>query len=228
MSQQCISCNAFVAPDAEKCGDCKAKNIDERLCKVCRQKMPVGALRCNGCGNYQNRLWRFVLVVVSFAPLLTFLTAIVSVVFYFNEYSSHTHFKVATADNDIIYVKVWNTGRKPSALLGFRLVFDASRDKEARLTLNPVDMQNAINVIEQGAAVPIKLQLAIKRLLPPDDQSRQYVKADLADVIRNPSAQKATLFIDVQESRDDAGEHHTIVDRFSADRISEFIAGRWP
>jgi hypothetical protein len=144
--------------------------------------------------------------------------AVLSVWWFFADYRSHTEFKVARADMNFVYLKVWNTGRQPSALVGYRLRFDKKSDKEVVLTLRNSDAESSKNVIASGAPVDIAIALSDWKGLTPGDV-RQLAGWD--------STQRMTLFIDVQESWDDAGEHHVREDHFLSARIAPLIRYNW-
>jgi hypothetical protein len=229
VSQLCTSCHEVIRDGAERCDRCKKAEEARRSCVVCRELLQVpGARRCNNCSTYQDRFWRHVPLIASAAPIVTVITAIVSVWFYFSEYHSDTHLKVATAESEVIYLKAWNTGRKPSVLLGARLVFDSVPDKQLTLGLAPEQVMSATNVIESDKPVMIELQQRIRESLPAAEKRKQYEPGDVQELRKDLTTQWTTLYVDVQESSDDPGEHHTRRDRFLADRISAFINGRWP
>ena len=75
---------------------------------------------CGKCSTDQKKPGRWLPIIAGVGSQVTMLigviTAIVSAYFYFSTYHSETHFNFATADADLIYVKVWNTGHKPSVL----------------------------------------------------------------------------------------------------------------
>ncbi|MGH7487943.1 MAG: hypothetical protein ACREMY_20435 [bacterium] len=191
--------------------------------------MPAGARRCYACGTYQGMpylpVWTTVLTMLG--GTITVATAVVSAWFFISDYRSHTEFKVARADQKFIYLKVWNTGRKPAALVGYRLRFDDIPDKEAVLKLRNDDEETAKNVISSGSPVDIVLRIPVWKTLPADELAKQFTATEVQALPHWASEQKMTLVIYVQESSDDAGEHHTREDRFKSERVSAFIDQYW-
>ena len=86
-------------------------------------------------------------------------------------------------------------------------------------------MKGAPNVVEFGAATPLKLEQQLTDSLPPELKARQYEKADLEPLGKNLSEEPVTLFIEVQES---SGAHPTLEEHFPEYRIASFIEGRFP
>src|ERR1700682_1012448 len=165
----CGVCMEAMPIGAQKCTKCSS--WQDKPCLTCMQRMPPGARRCNGCATYTNwlrRSWGYVgsgrVLLLALITVIT--TAILPLRTYFSERDSHTVIKVTGSDASHVYVKVWNTGRKPSALVGYRLMFDGLRGSERELELDE-DEQRRKSVIEpQKEPVTIGLSPPKKQDVP--------------------------------------------------------------
>lgn len=206
-----------------------AKDEDDTHCVVCREPMHPEARRCKHCDTYKKcpNLPMIITILSVIGGFLGVVSAIAPAWFYVSEYHSNTQLKVSRANTDVIFVKVWNTGRHPSALVRYRLVFDEIPAKQATLLLSTADTETANNVIDHGAPVLIRLQASIREQLPKSILEKEYTKPDLDDLHGDRYSKTMTLFVDVQESNDSAGETHTRFDRFPAEQIKPFLSATW-
>src|SRR5947207_15004346 len=121
--KKCIACGRESEDVEQKCPDCGSV-LKPDICKTCGKAMPKDAKRCNECSTYRDS-WRHLPIVAQIAQILGGVVlvggAIVSVVFYFSDRDSHTHFLLASPDSTSVVIKVWNTGKKPSQLVGYHL-----------------------------------------------------------------------------------------------------------
>jgi hypothetical protein len=206
VKRNCITCGNELPED----GQCTAHK-DAIICDTCGKAMPKDAKRCNACSTYK-RFPRMPLVTSVFT-ILGASTVVVSAAWsaytYVTDARSHTQFKVATADASDIFVKVWNTGRKPSVLVGYRLRYDKTPNPEVPLVLSTADNAEAKNVIAAGGTVLVALE--------------RPSTSDAPALPATSSPQGMTLRIDVQESSDDPGEAHRREDSFSSERIAAFL-----
>jgi hypothetical protein len=200
------------------------------LCNSCGNVLPKGATFCAECKLYQD--WRrhvpiYGTIVALCVGIIAAGTAVKGVWTYVSDYDSNTRFKVTSSDADHVYLKVWNTGHRPSTLVAYRLLFDESRENEVLLDLDTRTREAGNNVIDPG--VPVKIGLTRALLTEPySNHVEQYraerVKHALAGKLFNDVPM--TLIVDVEESSDSSGEsHQERRDRFTANRIHEFIEG---
>jgi hypothetical protein len=233
-TRTCISCGEEISPTARRCKLCNAANGDVRWCKVCREPMPFKAKVCNACNSHRG-LFRYLPTSHTTLGLLTGLFGVIATVFtaanYLLDRNSNTRFKVTSSDDVRIYLKVWNLGKKTSALSAYRLEFDKDLHlPTVPLRLSDDDKKKAMSVIEPGASVT--LGLTIPKLEPLAPYTKEDVVKALAD--ESGSEKAVTLEIDVEESDDPREAHlgnprrlfHTRSDTFPVNRIAEFITGR--
>jgi len=231
----CIACKSELAPEAQRCDVCRSKQ-KLRLCLICRKAIPARAERCNECQSYQGR-WRkrlqfWAAAFLAVSTIFTLISGGASGYSYVFDSFSHTRFKVTSSDDLRIYTRVWNTGRKPSTLVGFRLLFDGLPGKELPLVLSEHDQSEATNVVPGGAPVKIGLARVVNPPLPAmrskrtaDDDAVQKLFTGAWD------DRHLTLEVKVEESIDPwcpwnfFRATHTRTDRFPAGRISEFVRG---
>jgi hypothetical protein len=199
--------------------------------------MPDGAGRCNECSTYQGkrRHLPFIAAVALFvSSLYGLISGGCSGFSYLMDRNSDTKFKVTSSDEQRVYLRVWNTGRKPSTLVGFRLVFDDMPGKEATLELSDKDQPEATNVIASGSPVKIGLSIPMTESIPAAQRGKQYTDKERNSLLVSRWIDRPlTLEVDVEESDDPCcfgfawRSHHTRSDRFPAVRISRFITGTW-
>ena len=229
----CIVCGDDLLPDGT-CGNCGSSQ-EKDFCETCRKAMPAGAKHCNACNSYKK--WRRHLPIVSAIASMSggsvlVASAVVSVFLFFYKSCSDTHFRVGRSETASvgaeapIYVKVWNTGREPSTLVGYHLLFDNVCGKETTLALTPSDSTEAKNVIASGAPVVIKLTTPPRDQLPKSLRDIQYQKSDV-EPLDWQHTHPMTLIIDVQESYNHPGRHHPLKDQFLSERIASFIASNF-
>lgn len=185
-------------------------------CDVCGKAMPKEAKRCNACGTYK-RLW-FLPPLTSIMTILGGTTIVISAVYsactIISDLRSHADFRFATANNKAIAIKVWNTGRKPAVLLGYRLKFDALPEEQRMLLkLSRGDTAAANNVIA-GNTAPVTIWL---ETIP---DARRYTDTEVKALPGSPSTHKVTLYVDVQES---SGHRHTLEDHFTEARLEAYL-----
>lgn len=226
--RKCVVCGSKMSDSDIRCPMCHSVQKLKR-CVVCKKAIPKGANYCNDCKSYQG-LRRYLPISSTVPALLVAIlavltTAVVPLISYYNERNSHTLFKVTGADTNHVIVRVWNTGRKPSTLIGYRLKSDRVPGKEFMLDLQGEDKQNARNVIVQGQIV--KLTNPAMDMIPTAQRGKQFTKDDWTTLSGNGSLSDVTLTleIDIQESDDmeEQGKFRTRPDQFTADRIGEFI-----
>ena len=75
---------------------------------------------------------------------------------YLSDRDSYTRFKVTSANDDHVILKAWNTGRRPSTLVAYRVICDEWPAKEVTLDLSDKDKLEAMNVIAPGNPVKIR------------------------------------------------------------------------
>ena len=231
--RKCVACGYDL--EATPCPICQSTQL-MKLCDICKKAMPQEADRCNACSSYQGKRKHL--------PFLAAMALFVSSVFglvsggssgvsYLIDQDSHTKFKVTSSDDKRLYLKVWNTGRKPSTLIGFRLIFDQMPNKEAMLELSDVDQPDATNVIAPGPPVKIGLSIPLESTIPASQRGKQYSDKERHDLlVASPRTERPlTLEVDVEESDDPCcfwnliplRTHHARSDKFPAARISKFI-----
>jgi hypothetical protein len=137
-----------------------------RLCVVCAEKLADAALRCNECGSRQNT-WRRILSestlkwVIAVFLIIGNLAAAGS---YFADRQSHTQIKMTRADENYIYLKAWNTGKKPSALTEFKLCFPPavgvdSTELEPAIG-DPDQKEHVSSVVPPAGSIEVALRVA--------------------------------------------------------------------
>jgi hypothetical protein len=197
--------------------------------------MPKEASRCTECSSFQGGA-KYFLFYASLAALISasfgLVSGGVSGFSYVADRNSDTKFKVTSSDERRVYLKVWNTGRKPSTLIGYRLIFDKAPNKEAMLDLSDKDQPAATNVIEPGSFVKIGLAIPLEEMIPKSRKQSQYSEKERRELLPSPwPEQPLTLELDVEESDDPCcfgipiRTYHTHKDKFPAGRISQFIIG---
>jgi hypothetical protein len=229
--KKCVVCAGEIPADDKICPGCN-RNPDGQQCDNCKKRMPAEARFCNECKSYQS--WRWYFSVAAFSLLAGVITAVQGLhlgATYLSELDSHTKFKVSSADERHLYLRVWNTGRKPSVLVAYHLHFNGNPPlKDATLQLSDENAAEARNVIVSGSPVKIELTMGSDSLeILPDAGNNQNTKARITPGL---GSQSVVLDVDVEES-DDPSEgfrpwitprkFHTRRDAFSIDRIKPFI-----
>jgi len=235
--EKCLVCGApLLLPDMPKCEKCKSAQDEQ--CNVCGERMLPKAVFCNQCKSYQQT-WRrvfanFALTTSLILAAFAVGSAVSSAFFYIRDYHSDTRFKVASAEKNVLYLNVWNTGNKQSTLLHYHLRFGRIDINDVDLDLTRGDRQDAKNVIASGKPVKLGLWAPHDLVLTSSWTGREYEKAEIEHLL---SDKNLRLEIEVEESDDPSREHlcgliparlfHTKSDEFAADRISDFIYARW-
>jgi hypothetical protein len=237
-TKKCIACGNEILRDTTPCPICKSDPIGEE-CNNCKKRMPKGAPFCTECKLYQSKrkhlptiaTW-FTLLLASFAVV----SGVLSAWTYLAERDSHTRFKVTSADELHIYLKVWNTGRQPSMLVAYHLRFEGNLPiKDVMLQLSKDDVVAARNVIPAGQPVKIGLTMtgpSSLEIASTADKS-QNTKDKLSKIL---GSQTVVLDVDVEESDDPRPggfcncikprTFHTQSDTFPVDRIKTFVVSR--
>ena len=233
---KCIACGNELPQDSTTCPLCLSPQ-KLKICQICGKAMPRNAERCNGCTSYQR--WRrhiqfWAAFALAIGGFFTLISTGWSGVVYVLDRNSDTKFKVTSSDDLRIYLRVWNTGRRPSTLVGYRLIFDDSPRKELELDLSDKDQPEATNVIAPGGAVAkVSLARALLSTIPAASRRKQYTEPELQELLHDPKSpwvdRLLTLEVDVEESSDPwcpwnlFRSHHTRTDRFPAGRIQKFV-----
>lgn len=212
----------------ENCPVCESP-VKLNLCALCGKAMPLLAVRCPHCNTFRQP-WRKRLQLWSIqATWISAIFALISAGFagisYINEHMSHTALRVTGSDQTSIHLQVWNTGLRPSMLVGFRLVFDDQPEKEVTLDLTEQDQPGATKFIAAGQQLTVDVSRAIPR------SGRRYDNAELRKLLCGPAwtNRRVALQVDVQESIDPwcpwnlFRPYHTRVDDVPAGRVSDFI-----
>ena len=227
--KKCVVCGSEVSRDEKaSCPVCHF-NPDGMTCNNCKKRIPMKAVFCNECKTYQGVRQYFNIAATVLSLMLASFAVINGVYLaatYLSDRNSHTRLKVTGAEQNLIYLKVWNTGRKPSTLVTYRLKFDGL-PKAKELTLqqfNETSTPEAQNLILPGKdPVTISLGLPIRADLPEPQRSKQYSDDELGPLKKAPLGQiSAVLEVDVEES-DDEGTTELRQDHFRADRIEKLM-----
>jgi predicted nucleic acid-binding Zn ribbon protein len=222
--KECVVCkNPLELNEANECKLCGAIQKLNR-CVVCGKAMPPLSQYCSECKSYQGWWRRQFSVSPAIPALLTVLlgvvtTGLIPLFSWWMERNSYTIVKVTGADPNHIFMKVWNTGRRPSTLVAYRLKFDKYPKKEFVLDLSQEDKKNATNVIASGQ--PQRIMLTD----PAWPQNKPFT-ADEWRQLTSQSPVASSLEVDVRESddiEDEAAKIHTRHDHFNADLIAAFL-----
>ncbi|HEV7921840.1 MAG TPA: hypothetical protein VGR02_13710 [Thermoanaerobaculia bacterium] len=162
---RCEDCGTKFEPGGKRCTKCNAWEgaRDPEQCRICRGRMLKGAVRCATCQSYRG--WRRVLAIPP--AILTTMTALLAIgTLFMQTYSSvryrdsNTRVIDATADGNVLYVAVANSGQAPSSLRTFDLLFAdklidvridvMSEHKKAGLRLLPGRGQAWIGLLVEG------------------------------------------------------------------------------
>lgn len=206
-------------------------------CNNCKKRMPKGAPFCTECNLYQSKRKHLPAIATWFSLLLAsfaVVSGVLSAWTYLAERDSHTRFKVTSSDEHRVYLRVWNTGRKPSTLVGFRLVFDDMPNKETMFELSDKDQPEATNVIASGSPVKIGLSIPMTEAIPASRLGKQYTDKERSTMLVSRWIDRPlTLEVNVEESNDPCcfgfswRPHHTRSEKFPAARISRFMTVTW-
>ncbi len=225
--KKCVVCDCEMLEGDEICTACEFGQA-ARQCVNCRKRIPADAKVCAICKAYQ-RWWRMLSEFASAVPIIAIIalaSGIYTASSYLSDRNSHTVLKVTGADQNMIYMNVWNTGRKPSALVGFRLKFDqlsATKETTLQQPLKDVTEQASNVIVPYAAPVTITLGLPRQSDLSNAQRAKQYSKDELSTLSNKELGKLAmTLEVDVEESDDDNTAQQRR-DHFKADRIEEFM-----
>lgn len=224
-TKSCVVCELSMPAAEEKCPTCGSLQRLQ-LCVVCKAAIPLDADYCNQCKSNQGRIGRHLplsaTVPALLALLLTLVTsAIVPLYSWWMERNSHTFVKVTGANPQYIVAKAWNTGRRPSTLVAYRLTCDAVSGRAFFLDLSRDDKLDAKNVIESRAPQRIRLSIPVA-----DPQQPPQPQMTDSDRLIMASAAVLTLEVDIKESDDlegTAGKIHHYRDRFDRKLIEPFL-----
>lgn len=212
----CVACDSEIPGDADTCSICTFKQTPT-FCVNCKKRIPVSAKLCSVCKTYQ-RWWRFLSEFTTALPAVA-LAAMVSGVWtagtYLYDRNSHTNFKFISANANVVYLTVWNTGQKPSALLGGRLSFGGLPIDDVALLLPDIDVRQAKTVIHKDDRALIALN--VSPFLGLHNGKYAYTKQEVNDKLKS---QKVTLYLYVNESD---GETVAPSDVVTVNRLQEFI-----
>jgi predicted nucleic acid-binding Zn ribbon protein len=199
--KHCVVCDRDILVQAEQCEFCNAAQR-KRPCLVCKQPIPEDARICNGCKKYQN-WWRHLTISQLTLSLLISLVAVfppaITAITYFRDYDSHTYAILTNADANAIDLYVWNTGRKPSAILTCVLNFGDVPIQNAEL--DPVDRTKV--VVPPNGYTTIKLTIPeLKKEakpIPPNTHKELWIEVEESSnphhVLRIPLPQNLVLDI---------------------------------
>jgi len=217
----CEFCKEPIPLSALRCNACDSYQ-NGKQCRICKEPLPEGALKCNKCGTYSSwqRYFGVSSTVLSLlVALVASLSPAITAVSNFIDRDSHTNFKLATTDDNFLYLAVWNTGHKASALLGGHLNFGSLPIDDVELDLPEADSQDAKNVIPKEDRVRIEMTVPVFQGLRKGDYI--YTKEEIQKILLGP--QRVTLFLNIEESN---GKTTLARDTFPIERIQKFIMGR--
>jgi hypothetical protein len=228
MKKRCVVCdNEIPRNEKKECPVCSCKP-DGKECTNCKRWIPLGASFCSRCMLYGGLRRHFNMAATALSLVIALFAVIRGFYLtgaYLSDRNSHTRFKVTGSDQSHVYLRIWNTGRKPSALLSYRLKFaDLPAAKELTLQQFNEDEKKATNLIVPGKdPVSIALGLPLREELPAAQQSKQYTSDELRTLRQKPLNEISVILeIDVEES-DDEGTSQPRRDQFKADRINKLI-----
>lgn len=170
-------------------------------CALCKEPIPRGAKVCKVCKAYQNSWPRRLLLAGTMAPQVVAVLAIVSNILLIStllDTESHTDFRVASADNTEIHLRIWNSGKKASSLLSFQLTFDDVDVGPVVLMVNPDD-EDKVSVIEPGNPITVLLNA------PHTPDLQLHTKSGIAlspqdALVRIGNSKKMRMEVEIQES----------------------------
>jgi hypothetical protein len=167
--------------------------------------------------------------------MMVALCAVISNMFtagsYLSDHESRTSFKVTSIDAKVLHLKVWNTGRKPSRLVGYRLRFFG----QLMIEDSTLDQADGDAVIQPGSSmnVGVTVKELLRSRLRPGGEER-HTKNDVKAQLRE---HKQPLMLQVEVDVEESGHLWNLtdqpfvvtkIDRVSADRVKDFILGRIP
>jgi hypothetical protein len=164
----CANCGEEIPKTATKCKHCSALQYETKQCAVCGQYIPVKAKRCTECDSYQSSILRFgssmtalalmVAVLTQIASILSQLTIVEENVERFLNRNSKTTVTFQNATENVINITATNTGRKPSELRRFRLVFGDPSVEDTDLEVASNASQGVANIVPANGGTTISLK----------------------------------------------------------------------
>lgn len=230
--KKCFGCGVEILRDAETCTVCLSVQAPN-FCVECRNRIPAKANLCTICKSFQPwwRIFPKVTAALPVAAFLAMLSGIYSVATYLSDRNSDTRFMVASADANLLHLKVWNSGKKPSRLIRYRLKFSGNRMIEDAI----LDQAEGDAVIPFG--VPVNVGLSVKELarsVKPGSNER-YTKDEIASSLSDDKSLAVTVEVEVDV--EESGHLWQLISRpfvvprsdpLQARSIKEFILGRIP
>lgn len=202
----CLKCKSETGGEA-KCPVCGALQPNAKPCRICRELINFDSKYCNTCKSYQG-LFRYVslsqTMVALLAAVLSLLLALIPQVDNFLRRESNTSFTVVGADSDAIYVRVMNSGRKPSIIRNCSLAIAGVKDSITLDLLNK-DTHDAKNVIGPASEATVGLTATGTSSIPLD-----------------------TTLVTLEMNIDESSGARVKREQFPAKRIREFFLGKKP
>lgn len=237
--RKCKACDRAYPETKTVCPACRFPAPWNEPCVICKSPIPEGAKLCNECQSYQGRLRRHFPISGTALALLgsiitVFVTAVVPATSYLLNLESRTRFKVTSADNLALHLTVWNTGQKPSVLIGCRLNFGKLPIEDVALLLADEKAAKAKSLIQHGD--PVLVRATVEELnLRKRGRRENYTREDIVRLLADNPDEPLTLNLDVEESNDSADswqfvllgrDVHTRKDTFPVHTASQFILWR--
>jgi RNA polymerase subunit RPABC4/transcription elongation factor Spt4 len=202
----CLKCKSETGGDP-KCPVCGALQRNAKPCGICRELINFESNYCNACKSYQG-YFRYVslsqTMVALLATVLSLVLALIPQVDNFLRRESNTSFTVVGADGDAIYVRVMNSGRKPSIIRTCSLSIAGIKDPITLDLLNK-DTHDAKNVIGPASEATVGLTATGTSSIPLD-----------------------TILVTLQMNIDESSGVRVKREQFPAKRIREFFLGKKP
>jgi hypothetical protein len=204
-----------------------------RLCVVCAEELSDAALRCNRCDSPQTTWRRF---VSSEFKWLTILFLVIGNLYaagsFLSDRHSYTSIKMVRANEQRIYLKAWNTGKKPSALTDFSLCFPPG------MGINTTVLEPATgdSVVPPNGSIEIALRVAndlcrSRKRGSTERYTKEEVVAGLEARRSRPLTVRLGVMVEESGHAWDLAAHPTFVrkgDTFAETRIKEFIEAVLP
>lgn len=230
--KKCVACDNEIPACEKVCPICRSP-ANGTECKNCWKRIPEGALFCTKCNEYQSKRKYLQASTTGFTLVLAFF-AVFSGVFsagtYVSDRNSDTKVMVTSADSKVLHLKVWNTGRKPSRLVDYRLKFPS----ELMVENTALDQAEGDAVIEPGRPVSVSLTVKeLSRSLKPGGKEH-FTKDDIKSFLdKSGRLVTSQLEVDVEESGHlwQLSSQPFVIQRsdtLPTDRMKEFILGRIP
>jgi hypothetical protein len=217
--QPCVLCKNPIPEGALRCNQCHSYQ-DGQKCGVCTQWMPATALRCDNCGSYRG--WRKLTSVSTtlfaiISSVFSGLTVLLTLYSGYSHRNSNTSISFMSADQDVIYVLVSNTGKAKSTMRAYLLKFGELPIDEVKL----VPLPGASSVVPtEGES---RIGLMVRGLSARFDPTRQ-MRFSRDEILPQVNTKSVTLEIDVDESNGRAVRS----DSFEAYQIRDLILHKLP